>query len=80
MTTYFSGVVQIVAGLNHFYDGGKTLHFSEIMQSFKCFPHVSKIPTLRHTWMSTVVIENALILNMIHYIFKVVPYTSGKII
>ena len=42
----------------------------EMMQSCKCFPHVSKIPTLIHNWLSSGVIKNARILNFVQNILN----------
>jgi len=43
-------------------------HPSEIMCSWKRFPHVSEMPMLTCNWVSIVVIKNALILIIIHNI------------
>ena len=44
---------------------------SEIMRSWKCFPHVSKMPTLTYNVYraSGGIIKNSIILNIIHNIF-----------
>ena len=39
------------------------------MGSCKCFPHVSKIPTLTYNRTNNVIIQNAIILNIMHNIF-----------
>jgi hypothetical protein len=44
--------------------------FCELMQSCKCFPHVSKIPTITYNRASIIIIKNAIILNIIHNIFN----------
>ena len=40
------------------------------MWSCKCFPHASKMPTLTYNWAERVIIENALILKIMHKIFN----------
>jgi len=40
------------------------------MRSCTCFPHVCKIPTLTYNRENSIIIENAIILNMIHNIFN----------
>jgi len=39
-------------------------------QLLKCFPHVSKMPSLTNKWVSSAVIRNALILNIINITFN----------
>ena len=43
---------------------------SMMMWSCKCFPHASKMPTLTYNWAERVIIENALILKIMHKIFN----------
>ena len=43
----------------------QTSSFSEMMGACTCFPHVSKMPTLKYNRGSNVVIKNAIILNII---------------
>ena len=38
---------------------------SEMMRSCKCFPRASEIPTLAYNWTNSVIIKNAIILNII---------------
>ena len=41
---------------------------SEIVRSFKCFLHVSKMPSLMYNQVNSFIIENAMILNIIQHI------------
>jgi hypothetical protein len=48
----------------------QTSPLSDMLPPCKCFPHVSKMSTLTYNQANKVVIKNALILNIIHYIFN----------
>jgi hypothetical protein len=48
----------------------QTSSLSEMMPSCTCFPHVSKMPTLTYNRANSVIIKNAIILNIIQNIFK----------
>jgi hypothetical protein len=41
---------------------------SEMMQSCKCFPYVSKLSTLTYNWANSNIIKNAITLNIINVI------------
>jgi len=43
---------------------GITYPLSEMMQTCKCFPRVSKMPTFTYYEMNSVIIKNATILNI----------------
>ena len=49
----------------------QTSHLSEMISSCKCFPHVSKMFTLTYNRANSVIIKNAIILNIIYNIFDV---------
>ena len=49
----------------------QTSTLTEVMRSCKCFPHVSKMSTLTYNWVNSVVMESAIILNILN-IFKYV--------
>ena len=48
----------------------QTSSLSEMIWSFKNYPYVSKLPTIKYNWGSSVVIRNALILNNMYTIFN----------
>ena len=48
----------------------QTPPLSEMMPSCTCFPHVSKMSTLTYNRANSVIIKNAIILNIIQNIFK----------
>ena len=43
---------------------------SEIMLSCKCFQHVNQMPTRSYIHVNSIIIKNAIILNIKHNIFK----------
>jgi hypothetical protein len=45
----------------------QTSSLSEMMQSCKCFPHVSKMSTLSYNMANSFIIKNDMTLNIIHY-------------
>jgi len=65
--------------------GYRTSAISEMMRSRKCFPHVSKTPTLTYNRENSVIIKNPIILNIIHNVFNlrdaevVIMYNIGSI-
>jgi hypothetical protein len=44
----------------------QTYHVSKMMRSCRCFPHASKMPTLTYNRVYIVIIQNAMIFNIIH--------------
>jgi hypothetical protein len=46
----------------------KTSTLNEVMRSCKWFPHVSKMSTLTYNWVNSVVMESAIILNILNII------------
>ena len=48
----------------------QTSHFSAMMRPYKCFSHMSSMPTLTYNWANSAIIEKDLILNIIHSIFN----------
>jgi hypothetical protein len=48
----------------------QTSSLSEMIWSFTNYPYVSKMPTIKYNWGSSVVIRNALILNNMYTIFN----------
>ena len=51
---------------------------SEIMRSCKDFPHFNQISTLAYNRANSVIIKNAIILNIIHSIFNL--HETGDVI
>ena len=48
----------------------QTSTLSEMMLSCKCFQHVNQMPTLSYMHANSIIIKNAMILNIMHNIFK----------
>jgi hypothetical protein len=49
----------------------ETSHLGEMMQSCKCFQNVSKMSTLTYNLANSIILMNAMILNIIHNIFNI---------
>ena len=49
----------------------ETSHLGEMMQSCKCFQNVSKMSTLTYNLANSIILMNAVILNIIHNIFNI---------
>ena len=49
----------------------ETSQLGEMMQSCKCFQHVSKMSTLTYNLANIIIMMNAIILNIMHNIFNI---------
>jgi hypothetical protein len=58
---YLSGELKLVLWV-------QTSPRSKMMLSYKCFPHVSKMPIFTYNQTNSVIIKKAIILNIIHNI------------
>jgi hypothetical protein len=52
--------------------------FSEMMRSCKCFPHIPQVSTFIYNRANSVIIKNAIILNIITFFFEVPRQESER--